>query len=345
MPAAPIFRALLGNTAPATCDELQATSLIEHGLGPIAFDAQQRGQLTVDAPTKSLLVAADLTARAIHAANLRSLEACLRQLNRLGIEPVLIKGMSLANRYPHPHWRIMSDIDLLVRRQELERTMQTLTRLGFEKGYPEPAAHWDNHHHAPPLHHPSSGLWLEVHHSLHSSRYFERSLFDPDEPDHRQPALGVAAKAWVMKPQLELQHCAAHWYLNLIEDLGVDGLPRALFDAYFLVGQHPIDASWLPQLPAYRFATLTLVAVLQALEAITPSSTFTSAGNGSANLQFAAQLAFRETTKLASSERAFHQQLRGRWFALALGDAPVGKLQQLGAAAQLLWTTVLRRLA
>lgn len=55
----------------------------------------------------------------------------LRQLNHAGIEAVPLKGLVVRSLYPHPELRSMSDADLLVRTEYLERTKEILLQMHY----------------------------------------------------------------------------------------------------------------------------------------------------------------------------------------------------------------------
>ena len=83
------------------------------------------------------------------------------------IDNLLVKGIALANSvYSTPDLRPMRDIDLLVRRKDLEKAGKTLLELGFQQ-----QTHHDipaDYYHLPPLVKNIDGLpvTVELHHSL-----------------------------------------------------------------------------------------------------------------------------------------------------------------------------------
>jgi len=73
---------------------------------------------------------------------------------------VVLKGPELAARYPAPHLRPATDVDVLV--EDANDAQQRARRAGFvpldeREGYYEPL------HHLPPLWHPAFGVKLEIH--------------------------------------------------------------------------------------------------------------------------------------------------------------------------------------
>lgn len=80
----------------------------------------------------------------------------LFQLRRIGIEPILLKGVYLAhNVYPSPGLREMADLDLLFRKEDLEPASRILFNLGYQSSRKidfekDPSTS----HHLPPLYKP-----------------------------------------------------------------------------------------------------------------------------------------------------------------------------------------------
>ena len=75
----------------------------------------------------------------------RELEQVLSALEAAGIPTLVLKGPALAlTIYPDPALRVIGDLDLLVRREQVEQAMAALRRLGYEtpdRGLPYPIAY------------------------------------------------------------------------------------------------------------------------------------------------------------------------------------------------------------
>lgn len=91
----------------------------------------------------------------------------LTLLAREGIHPVLLKGGALrATAYETPVERSMGDIDLLVEREEVDRLITELGRLGYKSKYPAGAREgFGEHHYHDRVTHPN-GFEVEVHWGL-----------------------------------------------------------------------------------------------------------------------------------------------------------------------------------
>jgi hypothetical protein len=89
----------------------------------------------------------------------------VQQLNSINIVPVLLKGAMhlVSDVYSDTGVRIMSDIDLLVAREDVDKCLTALKELGYqtepdsEHDYPE------HHHHCAPLFRPGDYASLEIH--------------------------------------------------------------------------------------------------------------------------------------------------------------------------------------
>ncbi len=95
------------------------------------------------------------------------LAALSAALNRIDIEPVLLKGgIRLADSlYPSIGWRFMRDLDILVAPERLMETVACLEDEGY--GFTEPLSEWpDQHRHLPPLYRDGDGAVVELHTEL-----------------------------------------------------------------------------------------------------------------------------------------------------------------------------------
>lgn len=137
------------------------------GLGPLLYRANRAHPRSVLSPHHALLVGADLTARAITAEMLDSLEEVLKAATAAGIEIALLKGISICQRhYPEPHLRAMGDMDLLVRKQAQPAMDRLLHELGYRQQSSLPPEYYMQHHHSMPFFHPQRRVWIEVHSEL-----------------------------------------------------------------------------------------------------------------------------------------------------------------------------------
>jgi len=98
---------------------------------------------------------------------INELRGVIADLNRCGIEPVLLKGaVALAdNWYSGMGARFMRDIDFLVPENQVEEAYKILKGIGYQEVHEEDDDHTYNHghHHCPALQKPYSALVIEIH--------------------------------------------------------------------------------------------------------------------------------------------------------------------------------------
>ena len=97
----------------------------------------------------------------------------VRELNRIDISPVLLKGAMhlVTDMYGDPGARIMSDIDLLVPRDTVAECLTALHGLGYKAEEDIHNDYHEDHHHFAPLFRPGDYGSLEIHRSLTESPY------------------------------------------------------------------------------------------------------------------------------------------------------------------------------
>lgn len=144
-----------------------ATELaLREGVGPLFYRGLAATGLSEQAPAEEVsrlrtaFVASDARFRgSIEPA----LHGALSTLGAAGIQPVVLKGAALAyTAYPDPALRPMTDLDLLVRREELDVASRLLLGSGFHL-HPD---HVDSEHHLRPHFTTGGRVGLEIHHEL-----------------------------------------------------------------------------------------------------------------------------------------------------------------------------------
>ena len=216
-----------------TMGEIELEWLLGHGLGPILHSVQPDGGYRAGPRAAARLRGADLTSRAITQQLLADVRDVLVLLRSEGIRPTVLKGLSYMTRYyPAPHLRIMGDVDLLVREEELPVARRAL----LEAGFTQPASPWRPSHHAPPLREERKGLWIELHHALRPAESPEAGDAPLSAPEaERRTSAFQGVEVDVLGPECELALIAASWCYDLKTRFGVAGMPRALIDAVHLL--------------------------------------------------------------------------------------------------------------
>ena len=199
----------------STFTDAQIRWAVASGLGPFLIRAVERDPAANASPHWPLLFGADRTARVLAAAQfdatVQLVDAC-----RPHTTVTLLKGISLAERdYPSPHLRPMRDIDVLVSPDLVHTVQATLLGLGYRE-YVDPR--FDGYgHHALPLVHPRTGIWIEVHHRLFAPGS-ELGGVDPFRPERvaanlRSSTFGGRAVNR-LTDELEVAYIASHWALS-----------------------------------------------------------------------------------------------------------------------------------
>jgi hypothetical protein len=97
----------------------------------------------------------------------------IRILNSIGIEPIFLKGAGhlLQNLYRDLGDRIMSDIDILIPAEDIQKATQLL----YKNGYSHPAElkddDFEEHHHLPGFENKNYPAMVELHHTVLPGKY------------------------------------------------------------------------------------------------------------------------------------------------------------------------------
>jgi len=93
------------------------------------------------------------------------LEEVLSIFSRAGIPGIVLKGAALTALVYRRMGRPMLDLDLLVRKRDLDLAAFILSRLGYlpDESYHSQAWYKDQHHHLAPYTTPDHSLFLELH--------------------------------------------------------------------------------------------------------------------------------------------------------------------------------------
>ena len=239
---APFFAA----TAPAE-QERQLQWLLQGGLGALLQHATRDEPEALPARWRDALRAAELTARVRQAPLGESAIELIELCQGLGIEPILLKGVSVSEQlYPAPHLRPMSDIDVLLPQPQLEEVVYALTS---ESGGWELM---DFHaraglHHGAPLRHRARGTILELHRALFpdDSPLSVGRLFAPAEVLARTVASSYRGRPVRRLPaELQLAYIAASWFNDMTELQVHPSFLPSVFDAAFLLRRFGAALDW-----------------------------------------------------------------------------------------------------
>lgn len=212
-----VLRALVADRRDLTLSAFSARRIewaLASGLGPAMFravEADPRGPATA---AWAALESADLTARVLAAHQTAALLDVVDACTHRDVPVVVLKGMSVSQAYPSAHLRPMRDIDVLVPPHLVSTAIAACRRLGYVDDPAAAPGEYDQHHHATPLVHQRTGIWLEIHHRLFpaAAGLSARGPFDPD----RVGALTVTTEyhgrsVGRLSGPLEVAYLASHW--------------------------------------------------------------------------------------------------------------------------------------
>lgn len=152
----------------------QVKYLCRVGLGPIAFQVYGDKFRQSDPSIFSVLQSADVTARVIYRQQENAAVELSSELKRVGVTPTFLKGISTSDEfYSPPYLRLMGDVDILIKRSEVDLVMAKVADLGYEIAAEEWQYYLEyGHHHLPQARHRKTGVFTEVHTGLFGSPEF-----------------------------------------------------------------------------------------------------------------------------------------------------------------------------
>jgi Uncharacterised nucleotidyltransferase len=225
-------------------NDRQVKWIIETGLGPMFWFANQNYPKTDDSSPWRDIKAADLTTRLINEIQLETLSEILARCKDRLPPITLLKGSSTGSElYPQPHLRVMRDLDLLVSAAEQPKLESTLLEMGFRQQSTNRHDFYATHHHSMPFYHRGRDVWVEVH----------RGLFPPGSGVAKLPAFNsrsIAAESrpsWLngisvvrLSTELQMVYTASHWALELKREGGL----FALLDIIYLLKEARQNIRW-----------------------------------------------------------------------------------------------------
>jgi hypothetical protein len=153
-----------------------------HGLGPLVYTHLKAADALTPSQTMREIKALFLRHRHANAVRGEALAEILDAFQSEEIESLFLKGAALAYLvYPQPGLRPMRDMDILVKKTDIQSALSSLEELGYsteawaENNIPQ------DHHHIPGVARKAGGLTLsvEIHHDLFpETRYYKSRQFD-----------------------------------------------------------------------------------------------------------------------------------------------------------------------
>lgn len=181
-----------------------------------------------------------------NAALLSQIEAVVRCLNGVGVQPVLLKGAAhlVSGLWPDPGARLLGDIDLLVPAEALPKAfeaLETLAGIGLQDSGNRELT--DRHKHALPVHGAAGAAPVELHHSLFRSAF--RHLAPAEEIiAHASPVAVGSGRALMPAPGDQVLMAMLHGPLGGGGYLAPLVQMRDLLDIDFLAKRHGDAIDW-----------------------------------------------------------------------------------------------------
>lgn len=120
------------------------TAVRRHQLIGLLWQALEDGILTVEESRRDQVSRAHIDAMAGAVLLEAELLHVVRELRAHGIETRVLKGTAVAHLdYPNPALRPFGDVDLLVRSDDIDAAVRTLTGLGYPRSFSEPRRGFD----------------------------------------------------------------------------------------------------------------------------------------------------------------------------------------------------------
>ena len=194
------------------------------------------------------ILSADLTAKIITNTQLRALQEIINITAGSVDEIILMKGISICqNYYPHPHFRIMGDIDLLVSEKDQSTIENALLKIGYQQELKSSSDNnfFKTHHHSIPFYNKINNVWVEVHTHLFSQSSFaiKDNLFDLKNIKNNCIPVNnknYSVKIKCLRPELQLIHTCAHW----AEDFNINKGLIQMVDMMLIIKNNNKGLDW-----------------------------------------------------------------------------------------------------
>jgi hypothetical protein len=173
-------------------------------------------------------------------------EEIIMNLNRIGIEPILLKGAALlfTNVFSDPGVRILADLDIMVSATDVEESLKTLSSLGYRVHEPDaPVFEWL--HHLPAMIRDGEPTAIELHRQLFSRKHGDIMVLTAEDCFNEATVIKTMSLSFKI---LSLPHFIIH---NIVHSEVQDGLfykgivsLRRLLDFAVVSYSHPHAIDW-----------------------------------------------------------------------------------------------------
>lgn len=139
--------------------------------------------------------------------HINQMQKVFHQFNELDIPIIALKGLALRGLYPHPEFRSMSDADILIHKEDLDRSKQLLIQLGYYENSSN-SIHITFHH---KNHLPVELHWAPIDYgNIKVARDFENTIWETTIPVTicNEPVLSLSPESQLLYLCL---HLASHF--------------------------------------------------------------------------------------------------------------------------------------
>jgi hypothetical protein len=235
------------------------------GLGPLLRASLGTAGSALPPALAERLLAADLTARVLIEQRVLTALDAVDACERRGHPVTLLKGISLSHyQYESPHFRPMTDVDVLVPEEAVAELESDLLERDYRHAAPVMAP---DSHHGEPLYHSSTHTKLELHSALFPRRSPLRTgtLFDgPTLARESIEARFHGRTVRRLSREFQLVYLASAWSRDLCDQSLDPSFVFGLFDAVALT-RSPFDWDRVLELVDNPLAAASLDVLLACL--------------------------------------------------------------------------------
>jgi hypothetical protein len=226
--------------------------VLDAGFGPLLRLSLQAALASLPTGRRDSLAGSDLVAQIGYGDFLDTAVDIIDAAAAVGTTVTLLKGISISSQYyARPHFRPMSDIDVLLPASAYDVVEAEILARGFRRGRPLSS---DVHHHGVPLHNPDRDNWVELHTGLvpPSSELLDGTFFGAANVcAHTIQAELCGRRIARLSDSMQLAYISCTWNFDLTVLNFHPSLVAALFDAVHLVKASGQQMNW-----AQLFATV-----------------------------------------------------------------------------------------
>jgi|GEM_PF-4760997 len=220
--------------------------IINSGLAAYFNYSTQQSETTNKSINNTTLISSELTAKFITNIQLQAIQEVTTASTSKVSEIILLKGISLCqNYYPSPHFRIMSDIDILVPDKDADALNTILNQIGYIQTSEYSNEFYESHHHSKPYYNKKNNVWIEVHNHLFSNTkpVYSDKLFDLE--NIHQNCLKINNDLYgdqtkYICPELQLIYTCTH----CAEDFNPHKTGIQFIDIILLINNHDAGLDW-----------------------------------------------------------------------------------------------------